>query len=249
MIGIHTLLTLFLLSCGARAQNPSASSFFNEVDLNVIPPSSDTYSHMFQANFTASVFGVPLATGGGQKDLSQLGKLFLKRFNSFQSQTQQVTAKSASVRAAQITPTAAPLSSQQSKSPNLMIYDTEVTGQYVDSTSGTAGQIIGYNVLSIKAYFVCVKNGCPVDKNAIPTDDASTIGASGRRDLQSTTGGTTAGTATAQSQIAEDLKAKLILSGQSYFKDVKCVRISTATTAYVDQSSGCDGYPVVKNNA
>lgn len=242
MIDIHTfvVLTLFLLTCDVRAQNASSSLFFNEVDLSIIPPSADTYSHMFQANFTASVFGVPLDTGGGQKDLSQFGKFFLKRFNTFQWQTQQAMAKSSSSSSS---------SGLKTNTPDLMMYDTEVTGQYVDSAPGTAaGQTISYNVLSIKAYFVCVKRGCPVDRNGIPEDDtssSSTIDAAGRRNLQKNT----RSTPTTDSQIAEDIKAKLISSGQTYFKDVKCVRISTATTTYVDQSTGCDGYPVVKSNA
>ena len=146
--------TLLLLACIAIAASQSSPMLYGEVvdenpEGNAIPPTTLKYTNMFKSNFTVTVFGVPATTGGGQKDLKQLGRFLLKRMNAFQLKQEKNAGTNFGTY------------------PDLLVYDIEVLQQYINSNYTSTGGEIWYNVLPVQASYVCVGTSCPAGASAI----------------------------------------------------------------------------------
>jgi hypothetical protein len=77
------------------------------------------YFGMYDLNFTLSIFEVPQATAGGQKDLKSLEKALLKSLNAIQRKSQKATLRSQGLRRSSLEFT------------DLLVYDMVVIDQYV----------------------------------------------------------------------------------------------------------------------
>ena len=208
------LITLFVVS--SLAQDDL------EEPTEVLPPVEGGYFGMYDFNFTLSIFEVPVATAGGQKDLKTLEKALLKSLNSIQRKSQKTILRSQGLR----------LSS--SDFTDLLVYDMDVIDQYVSFAPFSRKKDIWYNSMSIKLYVVCMEQACPTNAKKIPSASKQ------QRNLQKSS--------TAQNLVfkdaSSDVKWRLRDSDQKYFSDVKCLRFSTSSTM-IDVSGGCSKYPQI----
>ncbi|KAI2495500.1 hypothetical protein MHU86_18996 [Fragilaria crotonensis] len=113
---------------------------------NAIPPTEMKYTNMFQANFTVTVFGIPDITGGGQRDLKQLGKFLLKRTNALQLRKEKKS---------------------RTADPDLLVYDIEVLQQYINSAFSASGEEVWYNIFTVLGSYACVGSSCPAGATTI----------------------------------------------------------------------------------
>ena len=191
------LLLAFVAIAASQTETPMLYEELEEEDPEgyAIPPTTMKYTNMFQSNFTATIFGVPEVTGGGQKDLKLFGRFLLRRMNAVQLRKE----KRAGLNTGDY--------------PDLLVYDIEVLQQYINSDFSATGGEIWYNVLSIQASYVCVGTSCPAYAKPISVSQAA------RRELITTRHLQAAGA------VANDVKDRLLLSGRDYFAKVKCVRV------------------------
>jgi hypothetical protein len=116
--------------------------------------------------------------------------------------------------------------------PDLLVYDIEVLQQYMNSAFLDSGEEIWYNVFTVRASSVCVGTVCPAGAKPI-----SATGNAAQRQLLLNRHLQSSGT------VANDVKVRLLGSGQEYFAKVLCVRIAT------EESAGCTGLPIVSRIA
>jgi hypothetical protein len=165
------------------------------------------YAKAFATNFTVTIFGVPPARGGGERDLKAVQRQFLRKFNSIQKKIEKKIAKQQK----------API-----QEPGILMYDSEITQQWISNTITKAGDAVDFNILLVDGFLVCVEESCPDGE----TDEQ-------RRMLDGQL-----------ASVACDLRNNLLSSGRDYFLNVTCVRVATEQTDYVDECS-CDGFGIV----
>jgi hypothetical protein len=209
------LITLFIVT--SLAQDAL------EETTEVLPPVEGGYFGMYDFNFTLSIFEVPFATAGGQKDLKTLEKALLRSLNAIQRKSQKSILRSQGLRRS------------SSDFTDLLVYDMDVIDQYVSFAPFSKKKDIWFNSMSIRLYIVCMEQFCPAYAKKIPS--ASQL----QRKLQQQS---STGQNLVFKDAASDVKWRLRESDQKYFSNVKCLRFSTSTTM-VDVSGGCSKYPQI----
>mmetsp|Transcript_13945 Transcript_13945/g.23180 ORF Transcript_13945/g.23180 Transcript_13945/m.23180 type:complete len:215 (-) Transcript_13945:57-701(-) len=203
--------SLLLLASLSLVAAINTNDFFEQVELTEYDDGDELnefgYDRIFDSNFTVTVFGVPETTAGGQNDLKKFGKYFLKKFNAVQNKIERKEANADGTTV---------------EEPGILMFDTEVTGQYISQVDGTD---VWYNSLDVAASLVCVEEECPDSVD----DETRRLSNNKQRRLVS---------------VANSIRNKLLNSGRPYFAEVTCVKVmSSLATDFVDVSKGCEAYP------
>ena len=226
-VGIYNFLIItllfFVVSCSAISYDHllkiTGSKPIPVSSKDLFPYVAQGYTTTLNSTCLVKLYNTPAKTAAGQRDLTKLQRVFIKKFNSEYGGVKTTTTTSSST-------------STSNSSPQILAYDTEAVDQLVGITESPGRRLIVWTwiQLTVKGKYVC--RLCPADNSDL-------------RQLGTTTATTTTNTTNSvmKKKNTKGIAQKILngLIDRDYYSGVTCVKVS-CDGSLEDVSQGCAGY-------